>query len=72
MRYAGMSKKSHGEEKCETKTPWPEKKEQSFNDMWRVCETSLLAEYVSTKSCVNLFRPSLKKKSFAQTTNKCG
>ena len=55
--------KSHGRELCETKHGSP-KKEQSFNGVCRVCERSLLAKYGSTKSCVNLFRPSLKRKSF--------
>lgn len=54
------------EDGCEIKKPkcgHPKKKE-NCNKVCRVCQTNLKIEHGNTKSCINLFKPSLKSDTF--------
>ena len=54
------------EDGCEIKKPQRghPKKKDNCNGVCRVCQTNLKIEYGNAKSCINLFKPSLRSDTF--------
>ena len=61
-----LEKQNAMEDGCEIKKPQRgrPKKKDNCNGVCRVCQTNLKIEYGNAKSCINLFKPSLRSDTF--------
>ena len=61
-----LEKRSAMEDDFEIKKPkrGRPKKRDNCNEVCRVCQSNLKIEYGNAKSCINLFKPSLKSDTF--------